>query len=212
MSGIWLSSYVALWVLVGALCLFLVGLLRQLGVLQYQFEHPPVITPGANMPALEDDGPAIGSPFPQFVAETINGFGTVALTTQRRASRTLVIFMSPLCESCQHMIGPLNALMDDPTQDLFVIVILRGDEGMCRSFLSVFPLRLSAICDDDSSIHRGFNVHRAPLGLLYDEHGMLVRKGVTQTDDGLQVLLGNMAMAASSTTPDDVYPPIAVSA
>jgi len=209
-SGLWLISYVVIWILVVTLCLFMIGLLRQLGVLQLQFEHPPVSELGAKTPPLKDDGPAIGSPFPQVVGETINGFGTVALASQRRASRTLVMFMSPLCDSCQHMIGPLNALMDDPTQDLSATVILRGDEGRCRSFLSVFPLRLPAICDHDSSIHRGLNVHRAPLGLLYDEHGMLIRKGVARTDDDLQVLLGNMT--ASSTAQDDVYPPVAVPA
>lgn len=208
MTVIWLASYVALWGLVVVVCLFLVGLLRQFGALQSQLDHPPVFEPGANMPALENDGPTIGSHLPDLVAETINGFGEVALATRKPPGRTLLMFMAPLCESCQHMVSPLNMLAGDPAQGVLPIVFMRADEQTCRSFLSVFPLRLPLVCDDDRSIHRGLEVHRAPLGLLYSENGQLVRKGAVQTDEDLQSLLGNVGAPIAAQA--NIFPPVRV--
>jgi hypothetical protein len=81
MSGLWLVSYIFLWVFVIGLCLVVVGLLQQVGVLQHQLAQSggtqgPFASP---VPLPEDDGPALGASLPEQSLETFNGFGTLVL-------------------------------------------------------------------------------------------------------------------------------------
>ena len=201
MAGLWLASYLVLWALVLAICIFLVGTLRQLGLLQLQLD------PAERVPAISDpsqDGPPIGSRIPNLVAETFNSFGTVLLPPQRRQGSILLMFMAPLCESCQLLVETLNALEDKTEPGVRPIVVMRADESTCRSFLSVFPLHVAAIGDHDGTIHKQFTVHRAPFGLLYDGEGTLTKKGIVHGETDLQELLG--AGAVSMSAQNHVYP------
>jgi methylamine dehydrogenase accessory protein MauD len=190
MTGLWLVSYLILWGLVVVMCLFLIGILRELGLLHRQLESGPP-QPQEGIPALENDGPAIGSPIADLEADTINGFGTLNPATLLDRENTLLVFMSPMCEACQHIVEPLNALVADAERAVHPAVIMRADEQACRAFLSVFPLRMPVVCDSDRTITMGLDVHRAPFGLLYDEHGILIRKGLLEGDEDLLALLGD---------------------
>ena len=114
MTGLWLASYLILWGLVVVLCLLLIGVLRQLGLLYRRLEAGSTpLQEGSSIPALEHDGPAIGSPIVDFDADTINNFGNLTVAMLRDGGTTLLVFMSPMCEACQHMVEPLNALATD---------------------------------------------------------------------------------------------------
>jgi methylamine dehydrogenase accessory protein MauD len=193
MTGLWLASYLALWGLVVVVCLLLIGILRQLGLLQRQLELRS--TEGdSSIPALEHDGPTIGSPIVELEADTINGFGTLTPATLHERGSTLLMFMSPMCETCQHVVEPLNALEADAARAVRVAVIMRADEQACRAFLSVFHLHVPVVCDSDRAITMGLDIHRAPFGLLYDEHGILIRKGVVEGYEDLSALLGDASV------------------
>jgi methylamine dehydrogenase accessory protein MauD len=199
MTGLWLASYLVLWGLVVVICLFLIGILRQLGLMHRQLESgTPQIQEGASIPTLEHDGPVIGSPLVDLEAETINGFGTLTAATRRDRGKTLLVFMSPMCETCQHIVEPLNALVADPAHAVRSVVILRADEQGCGAFLSVFPLRIPVVCDLDNTITKRFDVHRSPFGLLYDEHHTLIRKGLIQRPEHLLALLGDESVPVTA--------------
>src|SRR5438128_4161369 len=151
MTGLWLASYLVLWGLVVVVCLFLIGILRQLGLVLGQLE---LRSPqgDSSIPALENDGPAIGSPIVGLKVDTINGFGTLTPATLRERGSTLLVFMSPMCETCQHIVEPLNDLVADTARAIHPVVIMRADEYGCRGFLSVFPLHMPVVCDSDRTI------------------------------------------------------------
>src|SRR5579885_317948 len=130
MSGAWLVSYLILWGLVVVLAFLVFGCLQQLGILQRRTEGHSVNTDDS-VPTLEKDGPTIGSPLPDIVAESMNGFGKLISSSEKG---TLLMFMSPLCESCQHVVDPLNTLVEKQEYSGQVIVILRADEQGCRAF------------------------------------------------------------------------------
>src|SRR5947209_38422 len=181
MTGLWLASYLVLWGIVVVMCLFLIGILRQLGLLHRQLESgTPQPQGGGAIPTLEYDGPAIGSPLADLEADTINGFGILTPAVLREGGNALLVFMSPMCEACQYIVEPLNALMADAARAVRPIVIMRADEQACRAFLSVFPLHMPVVCDRDRTITMGLDVHRTPFGLLYDEHSTLIRKGLVE--------------------------------
>src|SRR5437588_6562418 len=143
MTGLWLASYFVLWGIVVVMCLFLIGILRQLGLLHRQLESGTPQPQGeSSIPALENDGPAVGSPIADLEADTINGFETLTRATLGDDGNVLLMFMSPMCEVCQYIVEPLNALVADTARAVRPVVIMRADEQTCRAFLSVFPLRM----------------------------------------------------------------------
>ena len=207
MTGLWLTSYLILWGLVVVVCLLLIGVLRQLGLLYRRLESGSTPSQeGSSIPVLENDGPAIGSPIVNLDADTINGFGNLVLTKLDKGGSTLFVFMSPLCEACQHVVEPLNVLVADADRAGRPVVVMRADEQGCRAFLSVFPLRMPVVCDRDRTITMGFDVHRTPFGLLYDEHGMLIRKGLLEGQEDLLALLGDGSVPGRSQA--NVFPPV----
>ncbi len=210
MTVLWLVSYGVLWMLVVGLCFLVVGLLQQIGLLQRQLEQPPSKSEGVpetSVITLENDGPRIGSDLPELAVETINGFGTLPSTPRCNKYGILLMFMSPMCESCQHVVEPLNKITDNGEYKGRIVVILKADVQTCRAFLSIFPLRLPVVCDSDRTISMGFNVHRNPFGLLYNSEGKLTRKGVAEEQKHLESLLGDV-LASSRAHPDRVLPQI----
>jgi len=193
-TGVWLVSYLALWALVIALGLLLLGLLRQVGLLQLQLNGQSP-APDVVVPAPENNGPPIGSHLPELGADTLNGFGPVAIPSQDGRRGTLLAFMSPLCESCQNIVEPLNALAEDGTRGVRPIVIMRAEEQACRAFNSVFPLRVPLVCDADRTITMGFGVHGTPSVLLYDAQGTLLTKGIVTGQEQLAALVGELPRA-----------------
>jgi methylamine dehydrogenase accessory protein MauD len=207
MTGLWLASYLVLWGLVVVMCLLLIGILRQLGLMQRQLVSDTVQPQGgSSVPTLEQDGPIIGSPLADLEAGTINGFGTLTLATLHNRGSTLLVFMSPMCETCQHIVEPLNTLAADAVRAVQPVVIMRADEQGCRAFLSVFPLHMPVVCDHDRTITMGLDIHRTPFGLLYDEQSTLMRKGLVEGQEDLLALLGDES--APVTAQAHVFPPV----
>jgi len=215
MSGFWLVSYIALWAVVLLSALLVFGILQQMGLQRRQQEavgsasHAPAPGSGeepeaGGIPPLQDDGLVIGSELPQLTLETMNGYGAITLAPGQSDGRTLLVCLSPLCESCQHVVEPLNALAQSGEIGGRVVVVLRADRSGCEAFLSVFPLRVPVVCDADRRITMGLNAHRTPFGLLYDAQDLLERKGVAKSEDHLRALLGDTA--APDSTWVDIYP------
>lgn len=193
-------SYVALWVLVIALCLLVVGLLQQVGLLQRSLHSSPAQEEGTSalpLPSVENDGPALGSSLPEHTLETINGFGAFILASAQNKQGTLLLFLAPNCKGCQQVVEPINKIVDELVYDGRVIAILRTDEKGGRSFLSVFSLHIPVVCDEKRAITKGFGVHRAPFGLLYDAQGVLMRKGIVKNIGDLLALLGDESALAA---------------
>lgn len=89
-GGVWVASYVLLWVAVVVLGLAVVALLRQVGVLHARLQPMGVHFAGEG-PELDRPAPAAG-PFPY------------------DAPLTLVAFTSPTCEVCARLRPSLDSL------------------------------------------------------------------------------------------------------
>lgn len=202
MNGVWIASYAALWLVVAVLTIVVIGMLRQIGILQQSNTVPKAGT--GNKPSIEDDGPAVGSRMLEFHGESINGFGLVSSSDTIRRGATLLVFMSPLCEGCQHAAEALSAPRAEGDPSL--VVIMRADMRSSLAFLSVFPLHAPMVCDEDRAITLNFGVHRSPFALLYDERGVLVRKGTATAQEDLRALLGDTS--APEVARAHVFPPL----
>jgi len=207
MSGLWLMSYLVLWALVLGMAVLLYGALRQIGVLHLQAQRPAqaATAPHAEVetiPSLEDDGPAIGSAIPVWVSEQA---GIPAEEDEATpTAKTLLMFMSPMCEPCQRVVAPLNSVADDPARGVRPIGVFRSDRPAYEAFLKVFPMHLATLRDHDRTLTMEMGVHRTPFGLLYDEQGMLIRKGLVEGEEDLAALLGDES--APEVAQMHVYP------
>lgn len=210
MTGLWLASYLVLWGIVVVMCLLLIGILRQFGLMQRQLK-PRISEPQEedSIPDLEHDGPLIGSPLTDLEIGTINNFGTLTLASLHERSPLLLMFMSPLCETCQHIVESLNALVADARRVIHAAVIIRGDEQASQAFLSIFPLHMPVVCDSKRTITMGLDIHRTPFGLLYNEYGTLIRKGLVGDQEDLLALLGDGS--APDTAQVHVFPGVVTS-
>jgi methylamine dehydrogenase accessory protein MauD len=192
MSGLWLVSYLVLWVIVLGMAGLLYGALRQIGMLHLQLQRSSGAASEAlgaaeaeSIPPLEEDGPALGAAIPAWVAQQAGP------TDEDQGRQTLLMFMSPLCETCQHVVEPLNALAQSASAGPRPIAIFRADRPAYEAFLKVFPMRLPTLRDHDRTLTMELGVHRAPFGLLYDESGILIRKGLVEGEEDLAALLGD---------------------
>jgi peroxiredoxin len=188
MTGFWLISYLALWGVVLVLGFLVIGCLQQIGLLQRQLGMKPAESAEAPPLVIAQQGPNIGSTLPSLMVEAINGYGAISLRPQQPV---LLLFLSPLCEGCQQVVEPLNALVAEWKDLGQVIVFLQADGQGCRAFLKIFPLNVPVVCDENRKItNELMNVSSSPFGLFYDEQGVLVRKGLAMGAEELRALLG----------------------
>jgi methylamine dehydrogenase accessory protein MauD len=176
MSTPLLISYVALWILVVVLAVFLVGTMREVALMRSK--APPLRT-------VEEDGPAIGTPLPPLLVSPVNGRAGSPLTEYQGKRGTLIAILSPLCESCQDLVSALNATIARHRDALGVIVILDGGEGVSRAFLGLYTLNCPVILDGTGEVIRMLGVANRPFGLLYDAHGTLMIKAAFIDDSVL---------------------------
>ena len=106
-GGVWIASYVLLWLAVVGLSLTVIALLRQLGVLHARLR--PLGVHGANQ------GPAVGAPAP---SSSRLDYGTARLT--------LVAFTSERCDVCRSLVPSLPFLQRDYADDVQLVVLDHG--------------------------------------------------------------------------------------
>ena len=165
---------------------------------------------GAELSALKvrDDGPAIGSVMPEIAAETVNGQGVFSsLGLASSGARSILAFLSPLCESCHGATEALNSLASSAEGGILPAIVLRSDRSTCRAFCKLFQMTLPVVCDLGAQITRSLDIHHTPLLLLYGADGRLERKGVATNGSELHALV--TGYRAPGTWVDEIYPPVA---
>jgi len=84
---------------------------------------------------------------PDITKDIINGFGTIKLAPPHNEQGTLLLFLAPTCESCQHVVEHINRFLDNNLFTRKVSAFVRADASGCRVFQSLFPLQPPVGCD-----------------------------------------------------------------
>lgn len=188
MTGIWLLSYLALWALTVMLLVIVLVLARQIGLLHTRI--PPV---GARM---GNPGPAVGETVPQASGVAIDG-RRVSIGG-KRPRQTLLVFVTPTCESCHHLAPSLRSIARSERSRLETILVCpRGEAAEAERFvrqlkLESLPLILS------SELAELYRVATTPYALLVDEAGVLSAKGLVNHIEHLESLLTALDMGHPS--------------
>jgi methylamine dehydrogenase accessory protein MauD len=179
-SGVWLASYIVLWLLVLLLAFLLAGALRQLGLLQLRLGDDP----GA---LITDLGLERGAQAPGFTALDGETGELVSLSDLPAVPRMLV-FASPGCLSCRELIPGLNEVRKT-RGDYDFLVVCRGDLESCQAFGRMNRLEAPMVVDTTGQIEKDYLVTLTPFAYVIDHEGHVVIRGVANDWRQLESLL-----------------------
>ena len=113
----WAISEIVLWVVVLFLCVAVLELYRQMGVLHLRFGPRGALS-------FKGEGPAVGEHFPAHSLISVAGQRMSLPTAQ---TPTLLIFVSPTCGICKMLIPAMRAIARTYPDTVAVLVI--GDDA-----------------------------------------------------------------------------------
>jgi methylamine dehydrogenase accessory protein MauD len=180
-SGVWLASYLVLWLVVLVLAFLLAGSLRQLGLMQLRLGDDP----GA---LITDMGLERGAQAPDFVAQDSETGEPVTLSELPPAPR-LLVFASPGCLSCRELMPGLNEVRKTRKGEFDFLVVCRGDVESCRAFGRMNRLEAPMVVDTNGQIEKDYMVTLTPFAYLLDHEGRVVIRGVANDWRQLESLL-----------------------
>lgn len=99
MSGWWVAAFAVQWVLVVVLCVVVVALARQVGVLHLRLGPLGALE-------VDDEGPVLGEPTQSVTASGLDGHPTVL---GGPGPGRLVVFVSPTCPLCEQVLPSVAA-------------------------------------------------------------------------------------------------------
>jgi methylamine dehydrogenase accessory protein MauD len=180
-SGVWLASYIVLWLVVVVLAFLLAGSLRQLGLMQLRLGDDP----GA---LITDAGLERGTQAPELIAADAETGEPVSLYELPPVPRMLV-FASPGCLSCRELIPGLNEVRKTRSGEFDFLVVCRGDIESCRGFGRMNRLEAPMVIDTNGQIEKDYKVTLTPFAYVLDHEGRVVIRGVANDWRQLESLL-----------------------
>ncbi|WP_414903261.1 redoxin family protein [Sphingomonas flavalba] len=167
------------WVLLAVLCVGLVVLLRQVGMLHERLGPVGALTlPG---------GPKAGDAAPQMAVRAMDG-RTVTVGGAHAAGRsTLLFFLSPTCSVCKTLIPVVKGIAHEERETLDVVLASDGDEPLQQRMVSeqglaAFPLLLS------TDLGLAYHVSKLPYAVLIAPDGTVAAKGLVNNREHLESL------------------------
>lgn len=174
MTGPWLVSYIALWILFLIIVVVLISVLRNMGILYQSIEQLTAPLPGSSKLAIGEELPKItlrdasGEPFGWEILEN----KTAALTV-----------ISPECGPCQALLRQLaqGKLQPDPTIPINVerlIAISIGDIGSTTRLFSEIGLNGSVLVlfDVNKKVSKTWGISSTPATLVVDKRLRMVNQ------------------------------------
>jgi methylamine dehydrogenase accessory protein MauD len=181
MNEIWLASYVVLWIVVAMLSFVVVGLLRQLGLIQLRLGPDP----GA---LITREGLERGTLAPDFTApDALTGVSS--RLADLRGHMVLLVFLTPTCISCRQLMPHLRDIARDRARDIAVFTICHGSEATCGEFAQAFRLDVPVLVDGPNAIAASYDVQMTPFAFLIDVDGVIRLRGVVNTWPQLESLI-----------------------
>ncbi len=172
-------SNAVLWVIVIGLCIALLAVVRQLGVL-----HERIAPAGALMLAK---GLKVGEPAPRITVQDLESRSLTLGAERSDARATLLVFVSPTCPVCKALLPALKSSLTAERDWLDIVLASDGEGAGQREFvmahrLGGFPYVVSA------PLGMSYQVSRLPFAALIDAQGVLRARGIVNSREHLESL------------------------
>lgn len=172
-------SNAVLWVIVIGLCIALLAVVRQLGVL-----HERIAPAGALMLAK---GLKVGEPAPRITVQDLES-RSLTLGAERADTRaTLLVFVSPTCPVCKALLPALKSSLTAERDWLDIVLASDGESAGQRDFVAAHRLgSFSYVVSAPLGI--AYQVSRLPFAALIDAQGVLRARGIVNSREHLESL------------------------
>lgn len=173
MSTPFYLAFAALWILVVAHSLILLGVVRMV----YQLKQTGAVTDDENV------GLKTGQVAPPFSVTDLAG---AAIDSTAYAGRMrALLFVSPNCPSCTASLYEMEALNHKAQGS--VIVFCRGAREDCVRLTELHGLDAPTVADEDDRIFRLYGIAALPTAVLIDERDQIQSYGEPKREDFEQV-------------------------
>lgn len=188
MSGIWLVSYLALWLLALLLLLAVFTMARQIGLL-----HTRLGPSGARM---TNAGPEIGDMAPQLTVLDLDG--QEMLLGGLRERPLLMLFITSACTTCVSLAPSIRALWNSDRRNLDVLLVSLFSTGeAAREFARRYKLA-PIPCTTSEVVGFDYKVLAPPYGILVDVDGVVRAKGIVNNNEHLESLVNVLELGHPS--------------
>jgi len=171
------ASNVLLWLVVVVLCVVVLALVRQIGVL-----HERLGPVGA---LSLSQGPKVGDEVPRFDLTAIDGRYVKVGGDNEQGRSTLLFFLSPTCPVCKTLLPVLKSSRRTERSWLDVLLVSDGDLDEQKVFVAANDLsELTYIVSADLGI--SLRIGRLPYVVLLDEHGVIGAQGLVNSREHLE--------------------------
>jgi len=172
-------SNAVLWVIVIGLCIALLAVVRQLGVL-----HERIAPAGALMLAK---GLKVGEPAPRITVQDLESRSLTLGAERADARATLLVFVSPTCPVCKALLPALKSSLTAERDWLDIVLASDGESAGQRDFVAAHRLgSFSYVVSAPLGI--AYQVSRLPFAALIDAQGVLRARGIVNSREHLESL------------------------
>jgi len=191
MEGIWLVSYIALWVVVLVLGWLTLSLLRLVGQLHQRL--------GPSGAAVLGGGPDIG----ERLTDLMDAHKIVdqALLGFPKKRDSLLVFVSPSCPACEELIKSLIPFSRREKKDLEVVMVSGSNKPQPNNRFSAMVQKSDIAFMVSPPLAIAARIGITPYGLWLDQEGTVHAKGIVNHSEHLDSL--KMARTSGIATFED---------
>jgi methylamine dehydrogenase accessory protein MauD len=187
MEGIWLVSYIVLWLVVLVLLVLVILLYRQLGIMYL-----------GSAEGVSRDGLEPGAPAPDFAL--VDQYGNLQRPQDYRGRPLLLLFGSPNCGPCKVLMPDLHAwAADHPEVGVLWLNLASPEENARYASDMGATLPLAPHTPQDGLVER-FKVRVTPFLFFLDEQGIVRAKGLANTRGALDMYYNQLRSARQKET------------
>jgi methylamine dehydrogenase accessory protein MauD len=174
MEGVWLVSYIVLWLLVLGMGVLILLLYRQLGIMYL-----------GSAEGVSRDGLNKGTQAPDF--SLTDQYGNLQRLINYRGRPTLLLFGSPHCSPCRTLLPQLHDWAS-AHPDVGVIWLNAASPEESLKFVSDTGATIPvAPYPPEGNLLDTYKVRVTPFSFLLDENGVIRAKGLVNTKAGLDL-------------------------
>jgi methylamine dehydrogenase accessory protein MauD len=188
------ASEIALWIAVLAEGLLILGLMREVGLIQLRVG--PMTAMGT-----PDQGLPVGTEAPDLDALGLDA--RPILAPRPNGKPRLFVFASPSCGVCHQMVEPIAILAKAERRFLDVVVVCSDNQANCREFLKTLEGECEIVLDDGGSVKKAFNVSGSSFGIVVDADGKIGQSGVVNNLQHLEYLLRSLSNTGRLLLPEE---------
>jgi methylamine dehydrogenase accessory protein MauD len=174
-SGLFLASYVALWVLVVVMAVLLLLLYRHFGMMSL-----------GTLEGVQRDGLPVGSAAPAISGITADG--QEAGWQPKGARPQVLLFAAPDCEPCA-AIMPHVARLARAGSGVDVAAVVPGPRDEAARMVNKYHPPFPTMAEDGSGAFNRFRVRVTPFGFVIGADGRVLAKGLCSDPARLRGLL-----------------------